>query len=188
MKATLIERFSRSLLSWLWKYLTYRGGSRYIDVLNDIVSAYNNRVHRSTGLAPAKVKATNAFKIWQRLHGDLNDVKPPKIKVGDFVCLSKLRKQFQKVTDNSGRLKICCGSCFTTTPATFKLQDMAGEDIQGTFYEPELQRVTHEHDGVYHIDKIVAKDRRRVMVKWLGFPDKFNSWVLKKDLLTNYKG
>ena len=105
MKATLIERFNRSLLSRLWKYLTYRGGSRYIDVLNDIVSAYNNRVHRSTGLAPAKVKATDAFKIWQRLHGDLNDVKPPKIKVGDFVCLSKLRKQFQKVTDNSGRLK-----------------------------------------------------------------------------------
>ena len=28
MKATLIERFNRSLLSRLWKYLTYSGGSR----------------------------------------------------------------------------------------------------------------------------------------------------------------
>ena len=189
MKATLIERFNRSLLSRLWKYLTYSGGSRYIDVLNDIVSAYNNRVHRSIGMAPAKVKATDAFKIWQRLHGELNDVKPPKIKVGDFVRLSKLRKQFQKGYRQQWTVeKFVVVRVFTTTPATFKLQDMTGEDIQGVFYEPELQRVTHERDGVYRIDKIVAKDKRRVLVKWLGFPDKFNSWVLKKDLLTNYKG
>ena len=64
----------------------------------------------------------------------------------------------RKVIDNSGLLqKFVVVRVFTTTPATFKLQDMIVEDIQVLFCEPELQRVTHEHDGIYRIEKNRSK-------------------------------
>ena len=48
------------------------------------------------------------------------------------------------------------------------------------FYENELQKVIKE-DDLYAIEKILKKRGRGVnvhyFVKWLGYPNKFNSWV-----------
>ena len=66
---------------------------------------------------------------------------------------------------------------FPTTTVTYAIKDVADEEIQGRFYEPELQLVIKE-DNVYD----VLKTRRRngkmeYYVKWKGYPDKFNSWI-----------
>ena len=58
---------------------------------------------------------------------------------------------------------------------------------KGPLYENELQPVkTKGQDEVYKIEKILKKRKRgkqeEYFVKWLGYPDKYNSWVLKSDI------
>ena len=54
------------------------------------------------------------------------------------------------------------------------------EELDGTFYNEELQKVIKE-DDVYEIEKILKRrgtgKNSEVFVKWLGYPAKFNSWI-----------
>jgi hypothetical protein len=65
-------------------------------------------------------------------------------------------------------------------PPVYKLKDLDGEELKGTFYEKELQKIIKE-DDVYEIEKISKKRGRgnnvHYLVKWLGYPNKLNSWV-----------
>ena len=65
-------------------------------------------------------------------------------------------------------------------PPVYKLKDYDGEELKGTFYDKELQKVI-KSDDVYEVEKILKKRGRgrnvQYLVKWLGYPNKFNSWV-----------
>ena len=67
-----------------------------------------------------------------------------------------------------------------TNPITYKIKDLEGEEIKGTFYEPELQKTEKQ---LYRIEKIIEKDKNKSLVKWKGYSDEFNSWVDNKDLI-----
>ena len=58
---------------------------------------------------------------------------------------------------------------------------MQGEAVTGSFYEQELQKTTQE---IFRIDEVIFRDkkRKRALVKWSGYPDKFNSWVPMSEL------
>ena len=69
----------------------------------------------------------------------------------------------------------------------YKLKDDAGEIIDGTFYEPELQKII-KIDDVYLVEKILRKRKRKGVVeyllRWKGYEDpKFDSWVQERDIL-----
>ena len=67
-----------------------------------------------------------------------------------------------------------------------KLKNDAGEILDGTFYVAELQKVIKE-DDVYRVEKVLRKKKRKgvveYIVKYKGYPDKFNSWVAERDIL-----
>lgn len=68
----------------------------------------------------------------------------------------------------------------------YKLKDDAGEILEGTFYEPELQKIV-KNDDVYRVEKILRKRKRNgaveYLVKWKGYQDpKFSSWVSERDI------
>ena len=56
--------------------------------------------------------------------------------------------------------------------------------MHGTFYEQELQKVIVSENKEFKIEKIVDRKKvgrkHMVLVKWLGWPDPFNSWVSEK--------
>ena len=54
----------------------------------------------------------------------------------------------------------------------YKLKDDAGEILDGTFYEPELQKII-KNDDVYRVE---------YFVKWKEYPDKFNSWIAESNI------
>ena len=68
-----------------------------------------------------------------------------------------------------------------TEPPTYKIKDYSGNEIQGTFYEQELQKTKQE---IYRIEKVIRKCGNKSFVKWLGYPDSFNSWIDNKDLVS----
>ena len=59
-------------------------------------------------------------------------------------------------------------------------------NIKGTFYEAELQLVDYSAQGSFEIEKVIKKrgcgKKEEVLVKWKGWPEKFNSWILASDL------
>lgn len=52
IKCAIVERFNRTLRSRMFRYFTKHGTRKYIDVLDNLVSAYNKTTHTSTGFAP----------------------------------------------------------------------------------------------------------------------------------------
>ena len=75
--------------------------------------------------------------------------------------------------------------CIETRPPVCLVKDDHGEILEGTFYAEEIQKVIKQ-DDVYKIQSVLKKRRkgRRVqyLVKWLGYPEFFNSWIFKQDL------
>ncbi|PFX13131.1 putative uncharacterized transposon-derived protein F54H12.3 [Stylophora pistillata] len=66
-----------------------------------------------------------------------------------------------------------------SNPITYKLKDLLGEEIKGSFYEQEMLRAKQE---VFRIEKVIRKSKGKALVKWSGYPEKFNSWIDVKDL------
>lgn len=148
-KAALVERFNRTLKERMFKYFTANNTLRYIDILPDLVEAYNNRPHTSLGhgRTPASVNKKNEKEIWQVLYGTLRKPsrmanKKQKYKIGDTVRITKLRRAFKK-----GYLKGWTDEVFIvfevvdTEPVTYRLSDTDGEVLQGIFYREEITKV-----------------------------------------------
>ena len=69
---------------------------------------------------------------------------------------------------------------------TYRIADLNGEEITGTFYQPELQKTDQK---LFRIEKVIKKGKKKSLVKWKGYSDDFNSWVNNKDILIkNYLG
>ena len=65
-------------------------------------------------------------------------------------------------------------------PRTYVINDFNGEEIRGTFYEKELQKIDQQE---FRIEKVIEKKRDKLYVKWKGYDNSFNSWIDKKDLV-----
>ena len=71
-----------------------------------------------------------------------------------------------------------------TSPVTYRIADLDGGEITGTFYEPELQKTNKE---LFRIDKVIKKrGKKKSLVKWKGYSGDFNSWVDNKDIVNIY--
>ena len=97
-----------------------------------------------------------------------------KFKVGDKVRISKYkRKIFDKgYTPNWTEEIFLVDKIQSTNPITYRLKDLNNEEIQGSFYEPELLNAKQD---VFRIEKVIRKDykKKQVLVKWLGYSDDF---------------
>jgi transposase InsO family protein len=63
IKGAIIERFNRTLKTKMYKYFTENKTYRYLDVINEVVTSYNNSVHSTIGMPPSKVNRTNIYSI-----------------------------------------------------------------------------------------------------------------------------
>ena len=64
-----------------------------------------------------------------------------------------------------------------TIPVAYKITDYNGDEIQGSFYEQELQKTKQD---IFRIEKIIKQQGNKSLIKWLCYHDSFNSWVDKK--------
>ena len=52
-----------------------------------------------------------------------------------------------------------------TIPVTYKITDCNGEEIQGSFYEPDLEKTSQD---VFRIGKILRRKGDKSLLKWMG--------------------
>jgi hypothetical protein len=181
-KAAVVERFIKTIKTRLWRYFTHKNTFRYVDVIQDLVRAYNNTVHSSTKMAPADVNDKNVLRVWKKLYAKKETYIAPKLNVGDTVRIAKEKKHFAKGYESNWSEEIFKVTRVIRHPIpVYEVQDLAGEVIDGTFYEGELQKVIVPKNKVYKIEKILemkgSGKARKMLVKWKGYPAKFNSWI-----------
>ena len=144
-KCALVERFNRSLKQRMFKYFTGHNTVKYIDILQKLVEAYNNRKHSALGIAPNQVTLTNQKAIWLRQyqqHLQRYRKATYNYDIGDTVRISKVSRQFRKGYLPGYQKEIfVIHDRMATFPSTYKLRDQEGEILIGSFYERELQKV-----------------------------------------------
>ncbi len=61
----------------------------------------------------------------------------------------------------------------------YRLVDCHGYRLDGTFYEPELQKVIVSADKPYRVEAELRRrnNGREVLVKWFGYPESFSIWI-----------
>ena len=186
-KSSVIERWNRTIKEKIWKIFTVNNDNVYWDKIDKIVDDYNNSIHSSIKMTPVEASnPKNRDKVWYNLYYDLIYINPekPKFEIGDKVRIPTLKRRvFDKgYTPNWTEEIFIVDEILPTKPITYKIVDLMGKEIKGTFYEKELQKSKQQ---TFRIEKVIKKDdlNKLVLVKWKGYPDKFNSWVSSKDMV-----
>lgn len=184
LKASVVERVNRTLKNKMWRQFSLQGNYKWLDVLSDIVADYNNTNHRTIKMKPINVKKKDVKRLLQTVYSHLKTVDPrkQKLKVKDYVRISKYREAFSKgYTPNWSNEIFQIRKIHRSNPRTYLLKDQEGDQIQGGFYEHELQKV--KYPDIYLVEKIMRKKGNKLYVKWLGLNSKQNSWILKNQIV-----
>ena len=72
-------------------------------------------------------------------------------------------------------------------PPLYSLKNLNGEKLYGRFCAEEIQQVAKPEEDIYRIEAVLGSRRRagkrQVLVRWRGFPVKFDSWLNAKDVI-----
>ena len=114
-KATIAERVIKTIKSKMYRYFTYKQSYRYVDELQNFVDSYNNTYHRTIKMPPNEVDKADETRVWWTMYW-------PK-------HLIRTKKRF-----------IITGRYLRGGLPIYKIKDYHDDDIQGTFYQSELQK------------------------------------------------
>ena len=143
--SVVAERFIRTLKNKLYKHMAATGKNVYYDVLDCVVSKYNNTKHNTIKMKPKDVKNDNK-KVYIDEHNEKDTTKSSysersRFKVGDRVRISKFKNIFAKgYTPNWSKEMFIVDKINDTVPYTYNIKDLNDEEIIGSFYDRELQK------------------------------------------------
>ena len=167
-KSSVCERWNRTIKTKMWKQFTVRGNTQYLNILPKILEQYNNTKHISIKMTHVEAsKKKNESTVYFNLYGKMEQLSSkPKFKVGDKVRISKhKRKVFDKrYTPNWTEEIFLVDKIQSTNPITYRLKDLNNEEIQGSFYVPELMKAKQD---VFRIEKVIWRDykKKQALVK-----------------------
>ena len=168
-------------------------------------TAYNQRPNRTIGVPPATVLTEEDDKrVWRRVYYDSKEAQlrradqyPANVdniaNAGDRVRISLTKGHFDKgYVPNWGRQQLLVKEVAPPNRGgrprpVFKLADTQGQNMNGQYYPEEVQRVPERLHNTFEVERIL---RRRVvegghtetLVKFKGWPEKFNRWITKAEL------
>ena len=141
-KSSVVERWIGTMKQHMYKYFTANETFKYYDILDKLVKNYNNTVHSSIKMTPVEAsKLENELTVYKNLYPEKEEkIKKPKFKVGDRVRITKKKGKFEKgYTTRWTKEIFVIEKVLNTNPVTYKIIDLKGEEITGSFYEQELQ-------------------------------------------------
>jgi len=169
----------------MFKYFTANNTNKYIDVLDDFVERYNNTRHSSVKMTPVEAsKKENEVRAYRNLYQDF-ERRPihAKLKIGDKVGIQKKKGLFENVfTSNWTEDVFTVSKIQITDPIAYKITDYNDEEVQGTFYEQELQKTSQE---VYRIEEVVKKGKTKSLVICMGIQKLSTLRLTTKILMSN---
>lgn len=169
-KASIIERFNRTLKTKMFKQFHLQGNYNWVKMLPTLILEYNNTNHRTINMTPAEVRRKKgAIELLLRtVYRRRVSSKPGKFKLGDIVRISKIKGTFEKgylANWSTELFKIV--KVIKTIPVTYHIEDLDNNMLTGSFYEYELKKTKYPNE--YLVEKILKRRGKQVLVKWLGF-------------------
>jgi transposase InsO family protein len=186
-KAAVVERFNRTLRDRISAYQSKTNTKSYMKVLPRILKAYNASWHRSIKMAPRDVLPKHENKIWTRLYGDGSvghSKRDRELAVGQKVRVPKWKGTFEKgYTPRWTEEHFTVRRALKHPQRVYELAEYDGDPVRGIYYEDELQPIGQ---NIYTVEKELAHrkhhGRKQVLVKWRGWPEKFNTWQYEDEL------
>ena len=184
-KCPVVERFNLTIQQILYKILDKNESFRWIDYLDQAMQIYNNRKHTTIRLSPKDAEKreneTTVRKAFIKRYNKVGTKPPkPKYKVGDTVRIWKFKRVFDRgYQENFTTQYFKIRKILTNLPVVrYKLEDILGEKIIGSFFENELV----PFDGMeFHRTQVLDSKgkgkNKKYLVHYLGWPNKFNEWV-----------
>lgn len=190
VKASIAERSIRTLKQKIFKYLTHANTLTFVDKLDEFVKAYNNTRHRTIKMCPSEVNDQNILQVYKNIKQSQNIPAKkvrPKVKVGNYVRISMSKNVFAKGYEKNWTVEVFrVKTIVKRRPVVYRIEDLDGEEIKGTFYEAEIQKIIFDETAERAIEKIIKQQKRgkdlQYLVKWVGWPNKFNSWISAKTI------
>ena len=181
IKSAVVERFNRTFKNMMYKKFTENNNTIFYNILDELVNNYNNKYHSTIKMSPIEgSKKINEKKI-KNIYNFEKTKKLGKFKIGDKVRISLEKNIFEKgyETNWTQEIFVIYDIKYSNVPYYY-LKDLNNEKLEGTFYEQELQKT--KQDDLYTIEKILKTNKDRILVKWRGYDDSFNSWIGKNDI------
>ena len=204
-KNSIVERFIRSLKTFLFKHFTHKNTFKFLDILPKYQKIYNSTPHKGLGYKTPDhvhnltdledIKNQEHVQLRQKIknYGNIskNEIKrkhsiQAAFKVGSHVRI--LLNESERVFGKSYE-KIFSDEIFmirkieNTTPISYWLSDLKNRPIQGVVYHKEISPV--KLPDKYYVEKVISSrinpqtGKKQYLVKWLGYPKDFNSFVDK---------
>ena len=110
-------------------------------------------------------------------------LRPYQYKLGTLVRISHTKRPFEREYHEKWMTEIFRIKQRSRREGLpiYKIEDYMGEALEGTFYEPELQPVFVDDENFWRIDKVLktrgSGDKEEHLVKWFGWPKKYNQWI-----------
>ena len=188
----IVERFNLTLKEMIWSYFTWTNTRKWVtnsqgeDMLVKFVNAYNHRQHTKLGMSPLQAMKHDQNEFYDSTIGKHLKRKQRKrferdysnIKVGDFVLVNTAKKTFEKGVAPKWTRKVfkVINVDMSSPRLSYKLE------VKGMFVSDQLQKVTDPTNQPLMIEKVVKRRGDQVLVKYLGYGDKFNTWVHKSQV------
>lgn len=185
LKATLVERFNKTLKIALYKRMASLASLKYIKFLPEVLRKYNETPHSKTGMTPLEAsKARHESFLQKHVYKNRRKRIIAKFAVGDWVRVSTPKFIFSRSfhPQYSPRL-YQVHMVNAKEPATYILKDHRGEIVKGTFYEQELQKT--RDPNLFLVEKVLQRRANSVKVRWLGYNSEDDTWIPKDSFITD---
>ena len=189
-KASIVERWNRTLKTLMYKHFTEHNTLKWIDIIQSLVDQYNHRRHRSIGMKPVQVTAKNAVNVLRHIRENRKRLplypRQSRFKKGDVVRISRIKGTFAKgYLPNWTEELFKVDEVMATRPRVYRLVDLMNTPIKGSFYKEELQKTLIPNYA--RIEKVLGKKttprgQKLIRVKWKGYDNRFNQWIPASDV------
>lgn len=178
-KSVMVERFNRTLKEPMMRYFTEHFTRRWVDVLPQLLDDYNNRKHTTIGVSPAEaILQKNKAKVNKA--NDPGAARAPNVfNIGDTVRVSIDKGVFEPgYTERWSDELYTVSFVDNRDPPLYTLADYTGEEIEGRFYQAEMQKTKLEN--YFRVEKVLKtrtrNGKKESLVKWFGYPTEASTW------------
>lgn len=174
-KASMVERFIRTLKHAIWFEFLKKQVREWRSKLSDIVDKYNNTKHHGIDMTPTEARTEKGrASITLQMGESVGGHDKPQYAVGEWMRISRWKGLFEKGFHPNWSYEIYkIRAIKEGSPVRYYLQDYDGERVDGAFYSAELQPVK---DAEYFpVEKVIktrtVKGQKQQLVKFLGYKE-----------------
>lgn len=192
LKASVVERFNRTLKEKMWRMFTFHASKKtqkpknFTKYLKKLVNSYNNSFHRSIKTSPSKVNNKNENLIRKVLYQNEDSFIRFKFKIGDYARISIEKDLFEKgYTPNWSDEIYIISNLIPSNPPRYILKDLDNKIFGYKYYNEELQKVLFE-EFPYDTFKVIKSNSKNLLLEKLN-SNKHTTWIKKEILNENLK-